>query len=449
MSPERRSGPGASRHLFTPLSAEAAKALAGYPELLRRALGLRPSMERDLPRQVRILSQSLTAEREGGPRPGYLADPRTLAAYAWYFLPWNLVRLCRLLPGLPLAVPEDGLVRDLGAGPLTLMQALWLSRPDLRAKRLRFICVDRSRRALDLGLRLFADLAGFDPAAADAPWRVRLVRGEYWQGLDGGEAGQLTAMVNVANEMTGSGREPLAERMERLAGQVAESLAPGGRLLLVEPGTRLGWRCLAGMRQALVEMGLGLEAPCPHPNPCPLAEGRVRAWCHFITSPRDAPAWLTTFSERAGLPKERLSLSFLLARAGRTEFPARAARVVSGAFALTDVPGSAVYACSGQGLLVLVSPQRQPPRSGDLLPVVVPADAPVDPKSGAPRVVLVEPSAPPAPAASAPDRAPRPPRRPARSGGRPVAAGNRGGRKGPPAGGGPRKVPGGGRSSER
>ena len=151
-------------------------------------------MERELPNRIRDLSLSLTADREGGPRPGYLSDPRELAAYAWYFLPWNLLRLCRLLPGLDLTLPEDGLVCDLGTGPLTLPLALWLSRPDLRRTRLRFVCTDRSRRALDLGVRLFTEVAGFDPTSRDAPWRMRCIRGEYWQGLV--EGAHLLAMLD-------------------------------------------------------------------------------------------------------------------------------------------------------------------------------------------------------------------------------------------------------------
>lgn len=436
MSPD--AGKPASRimsRLFPPLAPETTTALAAYPALLRRALALRPGMERELPRRIRDLSLSLTAEREGGPKPGYLSDPRILAAYAWYFLPWNLLRLSRLLPSLDLDLPEGGLVCDLGSGPLTFVQALWLSRPDLRRKKLRFLCVDRSRRALDLGLALFAGLAGFDPASADAPWRIKVLRGEYWQGLTDGAA--LVAMVNVANELAESGREPLDSRMGRLAAQLAESLAPGGRVLAIEPGTRLGWRCLLGMREAFVEMGLGLGAPCPHGRDCPLTEGRTRAWCHFNMSLSGAPAWLSKLSERAELSKERLSLAFLLAQKAQQIPSGQAVRVVSGAFSLADQPGSAVYGCSEAGLVVLVAPDGRPPRPGDLIEAAVPPDAPRDPKSGAPRVRLAGQEGPPAasgPEAKAagkgarprrpdcpsePDR-PRPPRT------RPTAPGARG-----------------------
>jgi SAM-dependent methyltransferase len=375
-----------ARRLFAPLSQDVSARLSVYPDLLRRAMPLRPGMVRELPKLVRDLSLSLTAEREGGPRPGYLSDPRILSAYSWYYLPWNLVRLSRLLPGLDLDIPDGGLVCDLGSGPLTFVQALWLSRPDLRNRRLRFACVDRSKRALELGLSLFSQLAGFDPASPDAPWRIRVSRGEYWQGLTDGA--DLVAMVNVANELAGKGREPLDERMERVAAQLAESLAPGGRVLVVEPGTRLGWRCLLGMRQAFCEMDLDIAAPCPHREECVLLSGATRAWCHFNMSPAGAPHWLTTFSNRAGLAKERLSLSFLLARKTRPTPPERAVRVVSGAFSLADTPGSAVYGCSRSGLVVLLSPDRRPPAPGDLLQVDMPADAPLDPKSGAPRIRL-------------------------------------------------------------
>ena len=374
------------RRLFTPLPPDLTARLASYPELLRRAMPLRSGMERQLPRLVRELSQSLTSEREGGPRPGYLSDPRALSAYAWYYLPWNLIRLSRLLPGLDLNLPDNGLVCDLGSGPLTFVQALWLSRPDLRRKKLRISCIDRSRRALDLGLKLFTELAGFDPTAEDAPWRIRVARGEYWQGLT--EGADLVAMINVANELAGSSRDPLDSRMERVAAQLVESLAPGGRALVVEPGTRLGWRCLLGMREAFIDLDIHLSGPCPHREECVLAGGRTRAWCHFNMSPKGAPKWLTTFSDRANLGKERLSLAYLLARKVQPTLEKQAVRVVSGAFALTDVPGSAVYGCSQRGLVVLVAPDRCPPAPGDLLAVDVPPDAPCDGKSGAPRVTL-------------------------------------------------------------
>ncbi len=376
--------PGAKR-LLAPLAPDVRARLEAYPELLRKALPLRPGLVRELPKVVRELSLSLTAEREGGPRPGYLSDPKVLSAYLWYYLPWNLVRLSRLLPGLDLDIPDGGGVCDLGSGPLTFIQALWLSRPDLRKRRLRITCVDRSKRALELGLALFTELAGFDPTHPDAPWRIRVTRGEYWQGLTDGA--DLVAMVNVANELAGKVREPLDERMERVAAQLSESLVPGGRVLVVEPGTRLGWRCLLGMRQAFVEMDMDIAAPCPHREECVLLAGRTRAWCHFTMPPAGAPRWLTAFSERAGLGKERLSLSFLLARKARPA-PIGGARIVSGAFSLADVPGSAVYGCSAAGLLVLCSPDRRPPAPGDLLAVEVPAGAPLDPKSGAPRVML-------------------------------------------------------------
>ncbi len=160
-------------------------------------------------------------------------------------------------------------------------------------------------------------------------------------------------------------------------------------------------------------------------------------------------------------------MSFLLVRAGEVAAVPDAARVVSGAFALTDVPGSAVYACAASGLLVLCAPDRRPPRSGDLLSLTVPQGAPADAKTGAPRVMLPVtpgtgparekiPASPPRPASA--DRAGKPPRpeRPAppgRSHGRPQTS--RPPRSGPASGsdrsrsGPSRSKPGSGRPRKR
>lgn len=49
-------------------------------------------------------------------------------------------------------------------------------------------------------------------------------------------------------------------------------------LLIVEPGTPQGYRVLKRIRQAFLELGAHVLAPCPHENDCPLTEDD---WCHF------------------------------------------------------------------------------------------------------------------------------------------------------------------------
>ena len=113
-----------------------------YGLFIRNALGLKAKHARQLPFEIRDLSATLTDERDDF-APDYMTRPGPLAAYVHYFHPWNLYRLTRLFAGLPLTLPDNAIIADLGAGPLTVATALWLARPDLRRKPLRLLCLDR------------------------------------------------------------------------------------------------------------------------------------------------------------------------------------------------------------------------------------------------------------------------------------------------------------------
>jgi hypothetical protein len=123
----------ASRELFTPLSADARRALEQLPAALDAVLPLKTAHRRDLPAAVQELSARLTCERGGNERP-YWSSPRLASAYLRYFLPWNLARLIRLMGGLELPDPpaeaaQRAMLLDIGSGPLTLPLALWLAKP--------------------------------------------------------------------------------------------------------------------------------------------------------------------------------------------------------------------------------------------------------------------------------------------------------------------------------
>jgi ribosomal protein RSM22 (predicted rRNA methylase) len=49
-------------------------------------------------------------------------------------------------------------------------------------------------------------------------------------------------------------------------------------LVIVVPGTPVGYQHLMRARDLLIEAGCFIAAPCPHHQPCPLAPGD---WCHF------------------------------------------------------------------------------------------------------------------------------------------------------------------------
>ena len=140
-------------------------------------------------------------------------------------------------------------------------------------------------------------------------------------------------------------------------------------------------------------------SPCPHNEECPLS-GHSRqnikfnsAWCHF-NSPADyVPYNLRQLSQRAGMDKESISLSFLyLALKSEGERIIRAeknhlgsledkARVISEAFPIPNFKGRARYACHETGLLLLVDSAPLPTAS--LCDVIIPKPFTRDVKSKA------------------------------------------------------------------
>jgi hypothetical protein len=139
------------------------------------------SQRRDLPNACRDLSAMLTTDRDSLDRP-YWTAPRLTSAYLRYFLPWNLVRLCSLLPGLDFGrIPDEPLILDMGSGPLTLPLALWLSRPDLRAKPVTIVASDTTPHILELGRKLFEALRA--ELAPECRWTIRTMRASVTQAL--------------------------------------------------------------------------------------------------------------------------------------------------------------------------------------------------------------------------------------------------------------------------
>ena len=353
--------------LFSPLSDEARRALDGTLALVEKTFPLPGRFRAKLPSDIAELSRLLTSGR-GERGLSYLGRPNLLSAYLRFFLPWNLYRLCRLLPGLGIELRANDVVTDLGCGPFTFAAALWVSRPDLRELPLEFNCVDRSAPALEAGGKFFAALAG-----GKSPWKMRALKAEL--GAIRAKPAALVCAANVFNEMHGDISRCGAEALARGAAKSARMIegcasdAPESAVLVVEPGFPRCGEFVALLRGALAERGRAPVSPCPHAGACPMlaetAQVGARAkkrWCHFAFDTEDAPAGLRRLSAAARLPKERAVLSFVFARkqealppknAGdRDEGDACALRVVSDAFAL---PGRRFgrYCCSERGLALL------------------------------------------------------------------------------------------------
>jgi hypothetical protein len=361
--------------LFPPLAPASGRALEALLPLIDGTFPVPGRFRKALPGKVAELSRLLTSARNERSL-SYLNRPPLLSAYLHYFLPWNLYRLCRLLPGLDLALAPGDAVLDLGSGPLTLPAALWISRPELRAFPLEFRCLDRSGAALEAGKKFFAALAG-----ENCPWALKTITGEVRPGparpLSVGLRGKAPALVAALwlyNEIC----QPVPPQDPGALGRLAESQAAflaglgGGRILVLEPGVPRSGEFIRLLRESFLRLGRPSLAPCVHPGPCPLGKGegrggkRAARWCHFAFDTGDAPRALRDLSAAAGIPKERATLSFLLA-GKKTAPPAPSAageapprlpsliRIISDPFPLPAGGGNAYgrYGCGERGLVLV------------------------------------------------------------------------------------------------
>ena len=374
--------------LFPLPSAELLDGLAGMQRLLARVYPLKTKHKAVLPSVIRQLSDFLTSDREHLPRD-YMSRPDFLGAYLNYYLPWNIYRQGRLLAGLELALKPGASVVDLGSGPLTFLQALWLSRPDLRDRELHYLAVDRSETALKTGRKLF------EAMTEGSGWTIRTDNQPVGQNKF--PRADLLVMANFINEIDraprsgrpdeGAGKE--GQLLERWEAQVAQQ----GAILLVEPGVRDAGRFLSRIREVALERGWSIPAPCPHAEDCPMPGLRSTPWCHFTFPTGDTPAWLSRLSTKAKLPKARASLSFLLlvrgddppVRIRPAKTPGKGAgvvRVISEGF---DLPNGKIgrYGCAEKGLILLENPRSVwGPVPGSEITVGWPATDRRDRKSG-------------------------------------------------------------------
>ncbi len=384
------------QELFPSLPRPLVQALQDFPQILHHALPMQNKHRQLLPKAIEELSTRLTSERSLLQQP-YWSAPRFTSAYVWYFLPWNILRLSRLLHGLelpeptPLPVKKNGpalprIFADMGSGPLSFPIALWLAKPAWRQIPLTVLCTDISPQPLAVGQKIFEALAG-----KDSPWRIVTKRCHVE--ASGAEIHKtegipwLITAANVCNELKGRHDQSSEDRLEDVLEKLLHAAqAPDARLLFVEPGTRLGGKTIVTLREAAQNLDLQPVAPCPHAHECPLDD--TRTWCHFTFDTQGAPRWLTDLSAEAHLRKDALSLSFVLLQSAPESqeeditYNQRQARIISAPFRVPTVAGFARYACAPQGLTLLGRAEHLP--SGALVRITPPNDdSAVDRKSGA------------------------------------------------------------------
>jgi protein-L-isoaspartate O-methyltransferase len=248
-------------------------------------------------RKIRELSRGFTGDRAlAGER--YLSDPGLLGAYLlhfWLISFWQ-VSLCLAL------MRERGIARgvrtalDVGAGPGPASLAL------LEAGAQHVTAVDRSRPALALAAQIAAERGH---ALSTREGDARSPRGMPEGAFD------LITVAHALNELWPGHQDRIALRaslVERLAGR----LAPGGRILIIEPALMQTAQECIRVRDALVRGGFVVDMPCIWQADCPALP---RGTCHgeFDWTP---PPEMVRLSHMARIGREKLKMAWFVLRPG-------------------------------------------------------------------------------------------------------------------------------------
>ena len=398
----------------TGLSKDSVAILNSFDEIIQGVRPLNSRQLQQLPEHIRELSHQLTDDRASR-RLGYMNDNIQLSSYVRYYTWWNLVRLTRLFANLPDSVfpAADSTCLDLGSGPLTVVTALWLARPELRKLKLTWYCLDVSANSMALGEDIYLSVAAKAKAVDESidPWQIIRVKGAFGTPIKQ-KAGFLTC-ANMFNELDQASDMPPEFQTKKYYEQLQRYTEKNAGIILVEPGVPKAARTLSLLRSRYIKDGRTIAAPCPHAEECPMSgfkayTGSKNKWCNFAFSTEDAPVRLQKLSVAAKLPKERATLSFMaidarvkpehdtpvIARLDRTISPdTTCIRITSDKIRLPNYM-CGYYGCSQHGLVLVTLPDenntRLPkppfrPLSGDLISVITkrPDSLPKDEKSGA------------------------------------------------------------------
>jgi ribosomal protein RSM22 (predicted rRNA methylase) len=195
------------------------------------------------------------------PTTPILANAEQVLAYAAYRMPATYAVIRAALRRVHTAVPalQPRTLVDFGAGTGAAAWAATEIWPTIDNVTL----LEQSAAAIDLGSRMMA--TSERGALQGAAWRV-------WR-LPTIDADAVTADIAIAAYVLGE----LTEHQQAMLLAMLMKSAP--TVVVVEPGTPAGFARIISARDALINTGFTIAAPCPHQLSCPMLERGD--WCHF------------------------------------------------------------------------------------------------------------------------------------------------------------------------
>ena len=351
------------------IPADSVNILENFDSIVQSVRPLNSKQLQQLPHNIKEFSHQLTDER-GSRRLGYMNEAIQLSVYTRYYLWWNLVRQVRLFSNLNTSAfpsKDEVTALDIGTGPLTVVTAIWLARPELRTKKITWYVMDVSQNAMKAGEDIFLSVAA---KTKTEPWKIIRVKGSFGTHIN--QKADFITCGNAMNEMEQASDMPPEYKAKKLYEQLKAYASPDCKYLMVEPGVPKSARLLSLFRTRFIKDGFNVQAPCPHAGECPMNgfkayTGSQNKWCNFAFSTEDAPKKLLKLSDMAKLPKERAVLSFISAiprnALENTESSAKPSkepgtltlRIASDPLKL---PGwqTGFYACSELGLTLVTVP---------------------------------------------------------------------------------------------
>ena len=358
----------------TKLTKESRNVLENFDTIVQ---GVRPLNSRQfvqLPKDIRNLSHRLTDEREER-RMGYMNANEELSAYVRYFSWWNLVRFTRIFSNLPenaFDLNDGDCCIDIGSGPLTVVTAIWLSRPELREKKLTWYCIDLSAASMSLGEDIYLSVAAKLPPKRNDFSHWNIVRIKGGSGAVVNKKASFISCANMYNELSQLSEQTPAKIADNQIRQLLSYGTDSASFFIAEPGMPTAAHFISLMRNRFISKEFNIVSPCPHLAECPMSGlnakyGGKTKWCNFNFTTEDSPPRLLKLSRNAGLPKDRAVVSFVFAQkksekkdsAQETEI-----RIASDPFFVPG-KGTCYYACTQSGLALVANISKAVIFSGD------------------------------------------------------------------------------------